>query len=499
MYRFQYSWVLVLALTGFGSAIACNSPRSNDGSPADATGGSSSAPSESTPCVIRVSANDGNDKNTGESWSAALKTLQAALNKAEGIAGFDVCVDVEVWVAEGIYIPTRPKDANIPRSATFELIPNVSLFGGFVGKETARSERDFESHVTVLSGDLGTANDPRDNSFHVVIGATGATLDGFVITGGNASGTSVAYGADKNGGGMLNFSVSPLVTNCTFIDNHAGVGGAVYNQFSSATIMGCHFLLNSAARGGAVFNSSYKNPHIPTFRDCTFAENFADEGGAIANVWVRPMITNSVFLGNIATRGGAISNVVGWPSISNCLFLWNVANSGGAIWSFNYSSPKIANCTFAENAAKTGSALYNTYIVSPTVTNSIFWNMLNAESAPDEIYNDSSSVLTGVSYSIVRGGYPDGTNIIDKDPLFADPAKGDFTLKIGSPALDSGNGCSELVTLTDLNHRPRWDVSEISNAVNGGPVDMGALEYQGKAGTDTLLTEFACPTVVEEP
>ena len=46
--------------------------------------------------------------------------------------------------------------------------------------------------MTTVSGDIGVANDTSDNSYHVVTGATGATIDGFAITGGNAKGRDLA-------------------------------------------------------------------------------------------------------------------------------------------------------------------------------------------------------------------------------------------------------------------------------------------------------------------
>ncbi|MEJ2705243.1 MAG: hypothetical protein P8Z79_22610, partial [Sedimentisphaerales bacterium] len=88
-------------------------------------------------------------------------------------------------------------------TATFQLKSGVGIYGGFVGTEVSRPERDPATNLTVLSGDL-RGNDQEvfdpsdlvseptrsDNSYHVVTG-TGAdetaVLDGFVITGGNAT------------------------------------------------------------------------------------------------------------------------------------------------------------------------------------------------------------------------------------------------------------------------------------------------------------------------
>ena len=57
------------------------------------------------------------------------------------------------------------------RTATFTLKSGVALYGGFAGTETpARASATGTTNVTILSGDIGTANDATDNSYHVVHG-----------------------------------------------------------------------------------------------------------------------------------------------------------------------------------------------------------------------------------------------------------------------------------------------------------------------------------------
>ena len=87
------------------------------------------------------------------------------------------------------YTPTAGTD----RSATFQLIDGVSIYGGFAGSEASLGERDWETNETILSGDLLRDDGPdftnnSDNSFHVVTGSGTdgtAILDGFTITAGN--------------------------------------------------------------------------------------------------------------------------------------------------------------------------------------------------------------------------------------------------------------------------------------------------------------------------
>ena len=94
-------------------------------------------------------------------------------------------------------------------------------------------------------------------------------LNGFVITGGNAS----------SGGGMHNLSSSPTVANCTFTGNSASLrgGGMDNNSSSSPNVTNCTFSGNSATGiGGGMaisFNSS------PTVTHCTFCDNSPEHIG----------------------------------------------------------------------------------------------------------------------------------------------------------------------------------------------------------------------------
>jgi len=114
------------------------------------------------------------DKNSpgpvwdGHSWATAFQPIWAGISSA---ASGD-----EVWVkAAGQYVET------------ITLKSGVSVYGGFAGTETQRSQRDFKTNVTTIDATLVT---PR---YHVVtmIGMTNTRLDGFTITGGNANAGSL--------------------------------------------------------------------------------------------------------------------------------------------------------------------------------------------------------------------------------------------------------------------------------------------------------------------
>ena len=230
-------------------------------------------------------------ENNGSNWEDAYNDLQDALAAAE--------VDDEIWVAAGTYTPDLG-GGNIPgdRSASFTPRNGVSLYGGFNGSETSRDERDLNTQVTVLSGDLN-GDDEFDfrnydeNVFHVVIGVENVTLDGFTIIGGNANGEQ----ADNEGGGVYIRSVSMNLSNCLIRRNYAGVGGGIMNRDADSIFVNCIFQQNKSTFGGAIYNVD----SVPSITNCTLTNNEArDSGGAMYNSSSSPIIVNSIIWNNHA-------------------------------------------------------------------------------------------------------------------------------------------------------------------------------------------------------
>ena len=146
-------------------------------------------------------------------WATACTDLQAALTAAT--AG------TRILVAGGTYKPTSGTD----RTLSFQLKSSVDVYGGYAGdlNPSNRGVRDPALYPTILSGDIGTAGDSGDNSYHVVRGGwvDNMTLSGFTITGGNANGSN---SPDYSGGGMLNTSAQPTIEGCTFTGELSELG-----------------------------------------------------------------------------------------------------------------------------------------------------------------------------------------------------------------------------------------------------------------------------------
>jgi hypothetical protein len=490
--------------------------------------GTSPAKAGDVQSVLYVKA-DAAGSGEGTSWADAYTDLQVALAVAE--SGNDI------WVAAGTYTPGG-QDA---RTATFQLRSEIGIYGGFVGTEVLRSERDPAANLTVLSGDLKgndlevlepadlTSESTRqDNSYHVVTGSGAdetAVLDGFIITGGNAIGSGHSHG-----GGMINVwtaasasrtgeiePANPTLVNCTFYRNSAAVnGGGIYNELGDPTITDCVFSENHAngaplgQGGGGVHNARgvhYARGSL-TLRRCQFQGNTSVGGGAgLYNNDASATVIDTSFDGNRVTgggqthNGGGIFNKHSDATIINCTFTGNSAQFGGGIFNGEDPPSTIANCIFTGNEARLGGGGINNYISSPTVTNCSFvaniaagagGGLRDASISRATVTNcifwgnvgSSSAQIFGspeVTYSCVQGGIS-GVGNMDTDPHFADPQNGDFRLKSQGGRWDPLAETWE----TDAITSPCIDAGDPMSPIgpepfpNGGFMNMGA--YGGTAG-----------------
>ncbi|PHN07991.1 T9SS type B sorting domain-containing protein [Flavilitoribacter nigricans] len=321
--------------------------------------------------------------NDGSSWTNAYRDLQTALT----LTG-----NGPIWVARGTYKPISCNPCTeLQRESAFRLPPDVQLYGGFAGTESSLNERDWIANPTVLSGDIGVANDSLDNVFNVLIAVNSTAdnvLDGFTVEEGNADGS---FGSAAGGGLLIDANPGGTghirIRNCLFRNNYAGGGGAIaidctLGGSSSAEIRNCTFEGNTASlgitsTGAAIFMQGNSGAQVrPRIVGCTFRNNFCgNDGGAISATptgdgsLLAMQVDSCQFTNNrAADRGGAI-----WyrmssfgecrVTIKNSQFLENESGGeGGAIYarsSFdNVAGDTIANCVFTQNRA-TGTSTIN--------------------------------------------------------------------------------------------------------------------------------------------
>ncbi|GAB3511583.1 hypothetical protein GCM10027341_51290 [Spirosoma knui] len=262
---------------------------------------------------------DANGANTGLSWTDAFTDLQSALNyNCSGRL-------TEIWVARGTYKPTTGTN----RGISFSMRNNVAIYGGFAGREDNLNDRQLTyPSGSILSGEIGQPGN-ADNSLHVIFNNSGlansAILDGFIITGGNANGTDAF---DYRGGGILNISSNPTITNCSVVGNAGGLGGGIHNQNSSPILTNCNleanYTIGSFSQGGAIYNIDSS----PSLTNCSFLGNSAVfQGSALYNAGSTARLTNCSLQGN-SSPGWAILNGNSSTSLINCVVWGNVGTPG---------------------------------------------------------------------------------------------------------------------------------------------------------------------------
>jgi hypothetical protein len=329
--------------------------------------------------IIYVSAEQNKGSFDGSSWTNAFRSLQDAMDMA-------YATGAEVWVARGIYTPTDTLNRNIP----FFLREAVEVYGGFRGNESKREQRNPLMHMTILSGDIGIKGYKEDNSYHVLIAADKALLDGLTIANGNANAVATPHydqggglfisqrGIADAGGGRRSGGLSLTLRSCNFTDNNAIHGGAVYClDMCGANFINCTFTNNTAETAGAVYDviavkSVYEN--------CFFIGNYAKyKGGAMYfDYGARPTINNCKFEYNIAgAQGGAIATISRASQVENTIvkiddtiFSYNQAgNQGGAIYNYDASFMTLTNCQLLDNSAVNGAGAVATVFASETTLN----------------------------------------------------------------------------------------------------------------------------------
>ena len=261
---------------------------------------------------------------------------------------------------------------------------------------------------TIVRGDGGalTVNSPL-----VLTNVTICNLNIFVygdftasnvIFANTSSVKTIKYG-NSLGGAIYcaNDNVNVHLTNCTFINNHAGCGGAIYFNGGVLEITDSTFINNTAMNyGGAIAcESKYSRDIRLTIKRSKFINDrcIKDAGGAV-------YIKSGTFTGEDleisscnATFGGAFALLKSYANLNNINAFANVAKYDGGVIYQIYGNLTLNNSIFSNNHAKNGGGLFVDASYLLDACNSLF-------------INNSADLLAGAFYSL-SNDYSDFNNL----------------------------------------------------------------------------------------
>lgn len=247
-----------------------------------------------TPIIyVKPAADGGDDTNSGVSWALAKATVQAGINAAAGGG--------EVWVKTGVYVEQ------------LTLKNGVSLYGGFVGIETDKTQRTGK-FITVLDG----GNSDAVLTIPLGVGSP-ETIDGFTITNGRL------YGINASLAGLA-------VTNTVFFANGSGI-----------TASGCGlFLDHNTVRDNTGFGTRATSCTI-TATNNVYKNNSGGNGYAFYCTGGNNLTATANTLQNSAQDAIASDGTNGTLVLNNNQIL---SNGRGVSW---YGSATATGNTFSNN------------------------------------------------------------------------------------------------------------------------------------------------------
>jgi uncharacterized delta-60 repeat protein len=334
--------------------------------------------------------------------------------------------------------------------------------------------------------------------------------------------TFTANSGSVDGGMLCFYNANAVITETTISGNTARYGGAIYNYSGTMQIADSTFTNNSATvnGGGIELPSDYDYPYgTTTVIRSTFQGNRAGaDGGAICLEDGTAKVVQSKFLANSADQGGGIWND-DTLLVTQSEFVGNSAvTKGGGICHYYYGTVFLRDSTLAGNSAAIGGGF-----AEANSGNLIAYNTIVAKNVA-VTYPDVNSLYWRTSFYDLFGvgmddtGLPNGQNGIiagspslPVDPLFkrnpndggdgwvdnpdtpgvdesANNDYGDLSLRLGSPAIDTGDQtrlpADEFDLDADGNVAELLPVDFVAGPrVIGSQLDMGLFE--------TFLPELA--------
>lgn len=484
---------------------------------------------------------DGNDNSDGLSWEHALRTVTAALDKAEG---YPVAANrPQIWVAAGTYTGTIDDNDKIhSQPYAYKMVEGVNVYGGFPNSGApGEDDRDPNTYKTILQAQENMPEYPtRDSSAEwknvgrVLVQrdhfGVETVWDGLVFRYGSLN-TGYRYSITGNimnldtkiigecGGAGVYMMGNSVLENCVIENNLilADKKNIISNSGGIHTVAGGVF-----CRGGVIRNCQIINNSIRVYSQQEGGNGAAFSYGGGLYILnddnYTAAIFNSLISGNRAEALEWNNETVTYHTMAigagacqisgnfyNNTIVGNTAKTENSTYSnimcggmFVYNTAEIYNCIIYNNKEEGGR---NIGISSPENLNLQVLSVDIPEgSSGDKPNNDGYRIMKErihVYYSNV--GYTDAYNNAHESsslvyenvtyasrnnvsgyPNFVYESTGDYHLLTGSPAINTG---TEVIPNAII---PDYD-ADYTNRIKDCGIDMGAFESTNEG--NVLCTE----------
>lgn len=485
---------------------------------------------------------DGDDNSDGLSWEHALRTVTAALDKAEE---YPVAANrPRIWVAAGTYTGTIDDNDKIhSQPYAYKMVEGVNVYGGFPDSGApGEDDRDPNTYKTILQAQENKPEYPTRASASAGWKNVGRVLvqrdhfgvetvwDGLVFRYGSLN-TGYRYSITGNimnldtkiigecGGAGVYMMGNSVLENCVIENNLilADKKNIISNSGGIHTVAGGVF-----CRGGVIRNCQIINNSIRVYSQQEGGNGAAFSYGGGLYILnddnYTAAIFNSLISGNRAEALEWNNETVTYHTMAigagacqisgnfyNNTIVGNTAKTENSTYSnimcggmFVYDTAEIYNCIIYNNKEEGGR---NIGISSPENLNLQVLSVDIPEgSSGDKPNNDGYSIMKErihVYYSNV--GYTDADsnayessslvygnvtyasrNNVSGSPNFVDESTGDYHLLTGSPAINTG---TEVIPNAII---PDYD-ADYTNRIKDCGIDMGAFESTNEG--NVLCTE----------
>lgn len=487
---------------------------------------------------------NGNDNSDGLSWEHALRTVTAALDKAEE---YSVAANrPRIWVAAGTYTGTIDDNDKIhSQPYAYKMVEGVNVYGGFPDSGApGEDDRDPNTYKTILQAQENKPEYPTSASASAEWKNVGRVLvqrdhfgvetvwDGLVFRYGSLN-TGYRYSITGNimnldtkiigecGGAGVYMMGNSVLENCVIENNLilADKKNIISNSGGIHTVAGGVF-----CRGGVIRNCQIINNSIRVY------SQQKDENGAAfsygGGLYIlnddnyTAAIFNSLISGNRAEALEWNNETVTYHTMAigagacqisgnfyNNTIVGNTAKTENSTYSnimcggmFVYNTAEIYNCIIYNNKEEGGR---NIGISSPRNLNLQVLSVDIPEgSSGNKPNNDGYSIMkerihvyySNVGYTDADGNAYESSSLVDENvtyasrnnvsgyPNFVGESTGDYHLLTGSPAINTG---TEVIPNAII---PDYD-ADYTNRIKDCGIDMGAFESTNEGNVHCTETQ----------